>query len=702
MEPQSSPQVAIRIRLIGSVEAMNSAGKNILPTSRKARALFAYLALNLDRWIQRSRITGLLWDRVPEDQGRASLRQALHELSRAMGPEFAKAVEAERERLRLKSEALWVDAVAVATPIWDAERDGLADLDVFSGSLLLDGFDKLGDEFDQWLVTERQKLEERIRRWNEANIRNRLREPKAHGDRVEDARRAVMVDPTNEEAVRELMLALAQSGQRAQAALEYERCRAVLRSRLDLEPSQETQRLFRDLRREVRLEPQSKSAVPARPPATVGEEVAEALHLGVVGQVVRQDLKEGPAREYRPLVHGFGCSPSVAILPFVNTSGDLQYEYFADGLTEEVITALACWRDFPVIARNSSFTYKGRAIDVRQIGAELGVRYVVEGSVRRAKENLRVLTQLIDTATGHHILATTFESDLDGAVGVQEEIASRIAGAIEPELQKAESRRAISSPSKNFSAYDFMQRGMWYHYRYTKGDHAEARRCFEAAIDLDPGYTHAMAALVLNRIHAAYSGWSEDRERTFAEAFDLAQTAVSIDARNPAAHFALGTACLWTGRIEVGIKAMEDAIALNPSFAAAHANLAFLLNYCGRSDQAAEYVLKAIRLSPYDSRMFLWLPALAAANYQQHKYEEAIEIGRRALALKPDYPAGLRYVVAALGQLGRDGEAREEMRQLQRIEPQTIDYASVVKMLFRSDAAGAHLLDGLRKAGAIV
>jgi DNA-binding SARP family transcriptional activator/TolB-like protein len=249
VEREESQDILVRLKLIGSMEAADPSGNNVLPPSRKARALLSYLALNAGQWVPRSRITRLLWDRVPEEQGRASLRQALHELSRAMGPAFHKAMETERERLRLLSEVVWVDALVVGTPAAGEGADSLPDLNVFSGSLLLDGLDNLSDEFDHWLVAERQKLEERIRRWNEARIQTGLQEPGAHQQRVEMARRAVATDPTNEEAVRELMRVLAGSGQRAQAVLEYERCRKILRSHLDLEPAPETQRLYRELRR---------------------------------------------------------------------------------------------------------------------------------------------------------------------------------------------------------------------------------------------------------------------------------------------------------------------------------------------------------------------------------------------------------------------------------------------------------------------
>jgi adenylate cyclase len=400
-----------------------------------------------------------------------------------------------------------------------------------------------------------------------------------------------------------------------------------------------------------------------------------------------------------PLVHGFGNRPGLAVLPFANVVGDEAHEYIADGLTEEVIAALACWREFPVIARNSSFRYKGKAVDAHQIGVELGVRYVVEGSVRRDREGVRVLTQLVDATNGYLISAATFDNNLGDVAAIQDEIAARIVGEIAPELQKAERQRAIVAAPKSLDAYDCMQRGMWHHHRYTRRDNAEAHEYFMNAIALDPGYAQAVAALAHNKIHAAYSGWTDDAEPAFAEAFVLGQRAVALDPRNPGAHSALGMASLWTGRTEIGIHAMQDAIALNPSFAAAYANLGFLLNYCARAEEAAEYVHRAMRLSPYDNRMFLWLPALAGAYYQMRNYEEAISIGRRAYSLKPDHPAGLRYVIASLGQLGRRPEAHQELLALLNMERGAFDNVAVIKKLFRSDAAAAHLLEGFRKAG---
>src|SRR5262245_57410900 len=261
MGHQEPPEVLLRLRLIGSVEAVDFSGKSVLPSSRKTQALLCYLALNAGQWVSRARITRLLWDRVPEEQGRASLRRSLHELSRAMGPTFPKVMETERERLRLWSETVWVDALMVAALADGAQLVDVPDINVFSGSLLLPSFDNLSDEFDHWLVAERQKLGERIRRLNET-VHTKLQEVYGDHRRVEVARRAVGINPTNEEAVRELMRALVSSGQRAQAEREYERCRAALRSRLGLEPAHETQQLYRDLRRETSVEQERSKRLP--------------------------------------------------------------------------------------------------------------------------------------------------------------------------------------------------------------------------------------------------------------------------------------------------------------------------------------------------------------------------------------------------------------------------------------------------------
>jgi adenylate cyclase len=268
--------------------------------------------------------------------------------------------------------------------------------------------------------------------------------------------------------------------------------------------------------------------------------------------------------------------PSVAVLPFTNMSGDPEQEFFADGITEDIITLFAGWRAFPVIARTSTFTYKGSTSDIKKIGEQLGARYIVEGSVRKAGRRLRVTAQVIEANTGHHIMAERCDRDLADLFELQDEIATAIAGAIEPELLKFERNRIAERPELNVDAYVLYQRGLWHHYRRGKADNKEAQRLFRAALAINPDYPQAMTALAIAVSNAVFIGRADDVERSYTEVYELAQCAVALDGRYPDAHFALGLVCMWTRRFDRAMAEFQEAIKLNPSFAAAHALLGHL------------------------------------------------------------------------------------------------------------------------------
>ena len=390
---------------------------------------------------------------------------------------------------------------------------------------------------------------------------------------------------------------------------------------------------------------------------------------------------------------------AIAVLPFANFSGDPEQEYFADGITEDIITMLAGWRAFPVIARNSTFTYKGQSVDVKKVAHELGVRYVLEGSVRKSGHRVRVTAQLIRADTGHHIMAERYDRDLTDLFELQDEITTTIAGAIEPEILKFERDRIADQPQHNEDAYALYQRGVWHHYRHTKPDNVEAQANFRRALALDPHYPQATAALAIAVCNAAYLGWTAEVEHNYVESYELAQHAVGLDARYPNAHFALGLAGMWTRRSDRAIAALKEAISLNPSFAAAYVLLGQMYLYGGEPQEAIRLAEKGIRLSPTDPRLFIWLPALAGAHYQLHRYEEAIEVGRRSWTLNRNWPGGLRYVVAGLAQLGRMQEAQAALAELRRLNADLAFVEGNLKRLFSDPAAVDHILDGLRKAG---
>jgi TolB-like protein/Flp pilus assembly protein TadD len=381
-------------------------------------------------------------------------------------------------------------------------------------------------------------------------------------------------------------------------------------------------------------------------------------------------------------------------------SGDRDQEFFADGITEDIITLLAGWRAFPVIARTSTFTYRGKTVDIKKVGEELGVRYVVEGSVRKSGRRVRVTAQLIRADTSHHIMAERYDRDLTDLFDLQDEIVTAIAGAIEPELLKFERERIAERPQLSGDAYELYQRGMWHHYRHTKADNIEAQADFRRAVAIDAQYPQATAALAIAVCNAGYLGWADNAERNYEEAFELAQRAVALDARYPNARFALALTCMYTHRSDRAMAEMRQAIKLNPSFAAAHAILGHMLTYAGQPEETIPLVETGIRLSPNDPRLFIWLPALAAAHYQLGHYEQAIEIGRRSWTLNRNWPTGLTYVVAALAQLGRTEEARAALAIYQELRPTDLaSWERNAQRLFTDAAAVGHILAGLRKAG---
>ena len=400
-----------------------------------------------------------------------------------------------------------------------------------------------------------------------------------------------------------------------------------------------------------------------------------------------------------PSPPGFDDRRAVAVLPFANFSGDPEQDYFADGITEDIIALLAGWRAFPVISRYSTFTYKGKTVDIKKVGVELGVRYVLEGSVRKSGRRVRVTAQLIRADTGHHLFAEKYDRDLTDLFELQDEIVTAIAGAIEPELLKFERDRIADQPQQNEHAYEFYQRGMWHHYRHNKADNIEAQVYFRRALGTDAQYPQATAALAIAVCNAGYLGWAEHAERNYEEAYELAQGAVALDARYPNARFALGLACMYMHRSDRAMAEMRQAIELNPSFAAAHAILGHMLTYIGRPEETIPLVEKAIRLSPSDPRLFIWLPALAAAHYQLGHYDQAVEIGRRSWSLNRNWPVGLRYVVAGLAQLGRSDEARIALDGLKALDTDLASFERVARRLFQEAAPVDHILDGLRKAG---
>ena len=398
------------------------------------------------------------------------------------------------------------------------------------------------------------------------------------------------------------------------------------------------------------------------------------------------------------LVSGFGERPAIAILPFRSYPPAVEGDYFADGITEDLIVALSRWRSFPVISRNSVFALKDKEFDLSFAAQQLGARFIAQGSVRQVGNRVRTLMQLHDVETADTLLAEQYDSDLGDVFATQDEIVRTIVGAIEPELLRRERERMIRQPQQDPTAYEALQRGHWHHYRYTAQDNLQARALFNHALAIDPDYAQARAALSLALVFASHSGWGTDPQAMRQDALTMARQAVQADGRDPQAHFSLGLALCHTSATADAMRELQEAIRLNPSHAAAHANLAFVYNYQDRPTDALAEVLLALRLSPHDPRRFIWLPALAGAHYLLRDYLAALRAGQEALTAKPSYLPVIRYIVASLGQLGHREDAAKVMPVLRRLDK---DLAATEAHLseFYVAPAVVRIIDGLSKAG---
>lgn len=401
----------------------------------------------------------------------------------------------------------------------------------------------------------------------------------------------------------------------------------------------------------------------------------------------------------RPLALRLPDRPSIAVLPFRNMSGDPEQEYFADGMVEEIITALSRTRWLFVIARNSSFTYKGRAVDVKSVGRELGVRYVVEGSVRKAGANVRISGQLIDTTTGTHLWAEHFDGDLEDIFSLQDRVTESVVGAIAPTLEQAEIQRAKRKPTGSLDAYDYYLRGLAAVHHPSEETVAEARRLFLKAIDLDPDFAAAHAMAGFCSVWRKTNGWMTDPTAEIAEAERLARRAVELGKDDAVALARAGhTLAYVVGNLEVGASLIELALTLNPNFAAGWYSSGWVQAYLGNADTAIEHLNHAIRLSPLDPEINHMQTGMAFGHFLAGRYDEASVWAQKALRERPNYRTALRFAAASSALAGRTEEARQMITLMRRLDP-ALRLSGLRDRLPMRPADLDRLAEGLRLAG---
>ena len=394
--------------------------------------------------------------------------------------------------------------------------------------------------------------------------------------------------------------------------------------------------------------------------------------------------------------------PSIAVLPFQNMSGDPEQEYFADGMVEDIITALSRFKALFVIARNSSFTYKGRAVDVKQVGRELGVRYVLEGSVRKAANRVRITGQLVDTATGAHLWADRFDGGLGDIFDLQDQVTESVVGAIAPAVEKAEIERAKRKPTESLDAYALYLRGLARFYQFANRQaNDEALRLFNSAIELDPDFASAYGRAASCYVHAKGNGWISDTANEIAEVTRLAQRAVELGKDDAIALAASGYALAYVVRdLEVGAALIDRALVLNSNLAEAWYFGGWVKNWLGEPEAAIERFARAMRLSPLDPWVTGMRSGTAHAHFFLGRYDEAASWAAMALQDNPDFQPGLRIAAASNAMAGRPEQAHKAVARLRQLNP-ALRVSNLKDVLgpYRRAEDLSRYEEGLRRAG---
>jgi TolB-like protein/DNA-binding SARP family transcriptional activator len=661
------------LALLGGFELQRSGGEVIDLPGQKERALLAVLALHPGANQSRDKLAGLLWGDRGDKQARDSLKHSVTRLRQSLESITPPPVVADRQSVRLDPAALAIDVALFEQLLRDGTLEALERATALYRGDLLEGFTIHDAGFEDWLAAERQRLRQSV----EEALTKVMAQSMSAGakDRAAvAARRLLLLDPLCEAACRTLMQIEAGRGQTAQALKLYK----VLCERL---------------RRELGVKPESAT--------TQLHESIQLRRAGSALPIAPSPAEAAPQSEPLPAQLPLPAKPSIAVLPFENMSGDPEQQYFADGMVEEIITSLSRFRNLFIIARNSSFTYKGRAMDVKQVGRELGVRYVLEGSIRKAGERLRISGQLIDASTGAHLWADRFDGALAEVFDLQDKVAISVVGAITVRLEEAEIERAKRKPTESLDAYDHYLRGLALADQFAKEANDEALRLFNKAIERDPDFALAYARAAWCYAYRRVNGWMVDHARETAEAGRLARQAVHLG-RDDADALSYGGFVLGyvVGDVEDGIAFVDRALVLNPNLAFAWGASACMKTWFGEPDTAIKHASIAMRLSPLDPRTWAWEHYTASGHFCAGRYDAAAAWEKRVLRDQPNFGGGVRVAVASNALLGRTIEAQKFMAQLRQLDP-ALRLSNLVEIMppFRRPEDRAKYVEGLRKAG---
>ncbi len=660
--------VSLRLTMLGGFEACDRAGSRIEVGSTKAQAILACLALRPGETQSRQKFMGLLWSDRAESQARGSLRHAIWTLRRAVEDLEPCPLLVEGDNLALDPDAIDCDVLVLERCSTDDSPEVLRGAVGLCNGEFLEGIRIRDRVFDEFLRLERDRIQglaiEACSRLMNFELGN-----DSLGSAAKTAKRLLQIDPLQESAHRVIIRHFAEIGQLSMAVKQYQICRDALRDELQVEPEAETERVLQEIR---------------------------STRAGISTPRVAPDSDAARIAEPENSPHE---KPSIAVLPFVNLSGDHEQEYFSDGVTEDIITALSRLRWFLVIARNSTFVYKGKAVDTKEIGRDLGARYLLEGSVRRSGERLRVTAQLIDAATGVHHWGQNYDRELTDMFDLQDDITQSVTAAIEPKLIAAEGLRSQSRSPEDLDAWDRVMRALAHYGRMTTRESSAAIRMLRETVARYPEYGPAHSLLAFALLVSGHVGWIPESD-DLNEADALAHRAAELDDEDPWAHLALGYLTFVrreTGETE---RHYRRALDLNPNFATAYGYMGWALAFDGRSADAIRYFEQALRMSPHDPLKAFFYSGTSVAHYYARRYEDAIDWGRKAIMERPGFTAAHRILCASLAQAGRGEETRKAMAKLRELQP-NVSILWIGQHVPYTVRAMPHFIDGMRKAGVV-
>jgi TolB-like protein/DNA-binding SARP family transcriptional activator/Flp pilus assembly protein TadD len=697
---------SLKLVLLGGFQ-VRASGQSIDIPGRKERALLALLAMTPGEGHSRDKLAALLWSDRGNKQARDSLKQAVLRLRKSFDPVHPLPVMADRDALVLDRASIVVDVAEFEQLIGEGTPEALGRATALYRGDLLDGLDVRDPAFEEWLIIERQRL-----RALACEVAGKLVDQYlASGARDRAgaaARRLLALDPLRESAHRALIKIYAEQGQATLALRQYQLCRDALQRELGVRPEAETERLYQS----VRARRTSARRTPGQAPEfeVTGEQgptnLDETVALPGQGRKRNRDaaIDRRPTRasenDLPSTLEAVLQRPAVAILPFVNLSVDAAQEYFADGITEDLITSLAHWRWFPVIARNSTFTYKGRAVDVMQVGRELNVRYVVEGSLRRAGERVRINAQLIDAGSGHHLWAQIYDRHLGDIFELQDELTRAIVVAIEPQITHAEQRRVARKRPGSLDAWDLSLQALAQIHRGSVPALTEAKRLLRSATSMDSTSSYAQSLLALAEFHSALAGWTRDPAGTLAETLSAAEAAVELDDNDWLAHTLLGIATLLVRRAyDKAVQEEELALALNPSASLAYHFLGCALTFAGQPAQAIPKFAAVLDIDPRFPLLTVTLADLGLAHLLVGDLAASLDLFERALAEQAGNVRAWQRKTVALAHMGRIEEAQTALARVFELQPSFSAGYVAATYPFYNTAHTAVIVDGLHKAG---